>query len=214
MIGSLEHKMEPRTKLILAGVGGFAFYCFILIFLVTVNWITIWTAIIAIFGVILLLALPFSIWYIFKLKAQKTEENIFNKKRQLDSAGAEQFAVDFFKNKYHDDISIEENLTIQIGKFGERTPIYCLKLFGTTSHDVYFFLINGLDSQLYTHGKGLLSDDKKQYFAENLSLAKDVTPKRRKIIESIDGSRIQEEEDLNPPDVEEEIKEEKKEVKR
>ena len=151
------------------------------IYITSLGWITVGQLII--WFILIPIAVPgFIIALIYIIKnwksKKKEDEDIFKRAEKVDSTSVEPWVKKFLKEKYCDDIEIEHNEYMSIGKKGEVTPMIYLNGRGRTTNFFWHILVNLIEPDkrhTMVHGDYVREDIERM--AEALSY---IPPKKAK----------------------------------
>jgi len=202
--------MEINTKIIGGTILGVILFLFILIWLTLIDWLTSTQLLFSILTIVVLGGLIILMYFLLRRPGAITDLH-----DKLNSTTMVVWVKKYIRDSYHDEIEIDEKRYLYVpsrNKEGE-SHIGYISCIGLSSNEKYHILLDLKDPEgVHSVLKGKYTIDDIYREAQNLS-ATSYKPKRRTTrYAQDDPSRIetQIDEDLTPPDIEEELIENEK----
>lgn len=176
-----------------------------LIWMTVLSVITITALLVTLLILFVAIGIPIILRVIYiRLKGRTHEDDATVKK--LDATTVIPWVTKLMREQFATEIEIISRRITHTGMSSDRTPICYIKLFGVTSKEYYHVLVNLLEPDaLNSVLKGIYSDEQVDLEMEKLSYTPAKIPRRIIKRQSPEGYLTETEEDINPPNVEEEI---------
>lgn len=191
-----KKEVSTITKVIIISLIIYIIIVSITILLYSKDYISI-VALLSIIAVPFIIGLIIYVLYYINRKLE-LRNSIDNKNEQkLNSSTVENWSRKYFREHYATEIEIINNRSRLVGSNKELTPVSILKIYGLTTYKYYLFLVNLTDPE----GKNTVLDDihsESDIEREMIHLAYSLPYKPKRIVEreTLEGTKVREEEEL------------------
>lgn len=202
-------KLSGFQKFIIISIIIYIFVVSLMVFLKIKEYISLFLLLAFIATPLFLVGLILLMYFFYKKIESNKQLSEYDLKRKLDASTIRPWVKEWFKKNETDDVEILSCVIEHVGteKSGIKVPIAVLNLQGMTTHKNYWFIVHLYEpNSLNSLVSGLKQREDIERIVERMVYTRPYKPKKERDIETIEGTRIHEEQDIEPPEIDEDKK--------